>query len=176
LNSTDFSNAVFTAVNLGSDTDTVAAITGGLAACLYDDVPEEMMGQLLRVDYILELCKRFCDAPEYQEPDFDDLLDFGSIELDDLEDVDTDDEMPIMGQLEAGPVPEASFEEICQMKIEELDLSVRAYNCLKRAGIDNIREIVDLGYDKLSTVRNLGKIYLDEILLKLEGLGVKIHE
>lgn len=60
--------------------------------------------------------------------------------------------------------------------IEELDLSIRAYNCLKRAGISTVGDICNLTEEQLREVRNLGKKAYDEILEKLERLGVSIKE
>lgn len=60
LNTSDYESAVLKAVNLGGDTDTIAAITGGLAGALYgyDAIPEEWRNTLLRRDYIEEMCER----------------------------------------------------------------------------------------------------------------------
>ena len=60
--------------------------------------------------------------------------------------------------------------------IEELDLSVRAYNCLKRAAINTVADICDMTPSQLQKVRNLGRKCYDEILEKLNALGVSIKE
>ena len=59
-----------------------------------------------------------------------------------------------------------------EMTIEELDLSVRSYNCLKRAGITTVQELADKSEDDMMKVRNLGKKSLKEVKEKLEELGL----
>jgi len=63
-------------------------------------------------------------------------------------------------------------EKIMEMTIEELDLSVRAYNCLKRAGINSIAELMQRNQDDMMKVRNLGRKSLEEVEQKLAGLGL----
>ena len=58
------------------------------------------------------------------------------------------------------------------MTIEELDLSVRSYNCLKRAGINTVEELTEKTEDDMMKVRNLGKKSLEEVIQKLEELGL----
>ncbi len=69
-------------------------------------------------------------------------------------------------------------EKVLEMTIEELDLSVRSYNCLKRAGINTVEELTDKTESAMMQVRNLGKKSLEEVKQKLEelGLGLKIDE
>ncbi len=64
LTTDDYKSCVLKAVNLGEDTDTVAAIAGGLAGALYgyDSIPAEWLNTLLRRDYIDEMCRRFADS------------------------------------------------------------------------------------------------------------------
>lgn len=62
-------------------------------------------------------------------------------------------------------------ERILEMTIEELDLSVRSYNCLKRSGAKTIRDLIGKTQDDLMKVRNLGKKSLDEVIEKLNSLG-----
>jgi DNA-directed RNA polymerase subunit alpha len=64
------------------------------------------------------------------------------------------------------------------MTIEELDLSVRSYNCLKRAGINTVEELNQKTEDDMMKVRNLGKKSLEEVQHKLAelGLGLKKSE
>jgi len=61
------------------------------------------------------------------------------------------------------------------MTIEELDLSVRAYNCLKRAGINTIGELVQRNQEDMMKVRNLGRKSLEEVEQKLEALGLALR-
>jgi DNA-directed RNA polymerase subunit alpha len=60
------------------------------------------------------------------------------------------------------------------MSIDELELSVRSYNCLKRAGINTVGELCSKTMDDLMKVRNMGRKSLDEILEKLDGLGLHL--
>lgn len=72
--------------------------------------------------------------------------------------------------------PEADDKgKILEMTIEELDLSVRAYNCLKRAGINNVQELVQRNQEDMMKVRNLGRKSLEEVEQKLEGLGLGLR-
>ncbi|MNF12705.1 DNA-directed RNA polymerase subunit alpha [compost metagenome] len=64
------------------------------------------------------------------------------------------------------------------MTIEELDLSVRSYNCLKRAGINTVQELITKSEEDMMKVRNLGRKSLEEVQEKLEelGLGLRMEE
>lgn len=61
------------------------------------------------------------------------------------------------------------------MSIDELELSVRSYNCLKRAGINTVEELTNKTPDEMMKVRNLGKKSLEEVLAKLDELGLKLN-
>jgi len=63
-------------------------------------------------------------------------------------------------------------EKVLEITIEELDLSVRSFNCLKRAGINTVQELTEKSMDDMMKVRNLGKKSLEEVEQKLEGLGL----
>ena len=66
--------------------------------------------------------------------------------------------------------------EILETKLEDLDLSIRAYNCLKRAGCETVRDILNRGGEEyLLQVRNLGRKSTDEVLEKLKSLGVDLE-
>lgn len=67
-------------------------------------------------------------------------------------------------------------EKVLEMTVEELDLSVRSYNCLKRAGINTVDELTQKTEDDLMEVRNLGKKSLEEIQEKLAELGLSLKE
>ena len=60
------------------------------------------------------------------------------------------------------------------MTIEELDMSVRSFNCLKRAGIDTVEDLVNKTEEDMIKVRNLGKKSLEEVIKKLHDLGLKL--
>lgn len=66
-------------------------------------------------------------------------------------------------------------EKVLEMTIEELDLSVRSYNCLKRAGINTVQELSTKSEDDMMKVRNLGRKSLDEIRLKMDELGLELR-
>ena len=63
-------------------------------------------------------------------------------------------------------------EKILGMTIEELDLSVRSFNCLKRAGINTVDDLINKTPDEMMRVRNLGKKSLEEVIIKLESYGL----
>jgi DNA-directed RNA polymerase subunit alpha len=67
-------------------------------------------------------------------------------------------------------------EKVLEMTIEELDLSVRSYNCLKRAGINTVQELTERTMDDMMKVRNLGKKSLEEVEQKLEALGLGLKQ
>jgi len=60
------------------------------------------------------------------------------------------------------------------MSIEELELSVRSFNCLKRANINTVRELCEKTPDEMIKVRNLGRKSLEEVLAKLDELGLSL--
>ena len=66
-------------------------------------------------------------------------------------------------------------EQILELTIEELDLSVRSYNCLKRAGINTVDELVQRNEEEMMKVRNLGRKSLEEVQQKLLGLGLSLR-
>ncbi|QWF96958.1 DNA-directed RNA polymerase subunit alpha [Listeria monocytogenes] len=70
---------------------------------------------------------------------------------------------------------ESHKEKVLEMTIEELDLSVRSYNCLKRAGINTVQELADKSEDDMMKVRNLGRKSLEEVKVKLADLGLSLR-
>lgn len=82
---------------------------------------------------------------------------------------DTTDAMEIMVEKE-----EDQKEKALEMTIEELELSVRSFNCLKRAAINTVEELTQKTEDDMMKVRNLGKKSLDEVKAKLEELGLSL--
>ena len=71
---------------------------------------------------------------------------------------------------------ETEKEKVLVMTVEELDLSVRSYNCLKRAGINTIQELTDKTEAEMMKVRNLGRKSLAEVKNKLDQLGLSLKE
>jgi DNA-directed RNA polymerase subunit alpha len=69
---------------------------------------------------------------------------------------------------------ETKKEKVLEMTIEELDLSVRSYNCLKRASINNVEDLTNKTEEDMMKVRNLGRKSLEEVLQKLQALGLQL--
>ena len=69
---------------------------------------------------------------------------------------------------------ETKKEKVLEMTIEELDLSVRSYNCLKRAGINTVEDLIQKTEDDMMKVRNLGRKSLEEVINKLHALGLSL--
>lgn len=72
--------------------------------------------------------------------------------------------------------PEREKEKVLEMTIEDLDLSVRSFNCLKRAGIDTVEDLVSRSEEEMIKVRNLGKKSLEEVVQKLQSLGLALRK
>ena len=73
------------------------------------------------------------------------------------------------------PSEEDDKEKVLEMNIDELELSVRSYNCLKRAGINTVEELCTRTSEDMMKVRNLGRKSLDEVLAKLNELGLSLN-
>ena len=71
---------------------------------------------------------------------------------------------------------DSSKEKVREMTIEELDLSVRSFNCLKRAGINTVEDLINKTEDDMMKVRNLGRKSLDEVVAKLESLDLSLRD
>ena len=69
---------------------------------------------------------------------------------------------------------EKGKEKVLEMTIEELDLSVRSFNCLKRAGINTVGDLINKSEDEMMKVRNLGRKSLEEVMAKLDSLGFSL--
>jgi DNA-directed RNA polymerase subunit alpha len=67
-------------------------------------------------------------------------------------------------------------EKVLEMTIEELDMSVRSFNCLKRAGIDTVEDLTNRTEEDMIKVRNLGKKSLEEVIQKLASLGLTLKK
>ncbi len=70
---------------------------------------------------------------------------------------------------------EDAKEKVLEMTIEELDLSVRSFNCLKRAGINTVEDLINKTEEEMMKVRNLGKKSLDEVINKLHSFGLELR-
>ena len=71
---------------------------------------------------------------------------------------------------------DTSMGKVLEMTIEELDLSVRSFNCLKRAGINTVEDLINKTEDDMMKVRNLGRKSLDEVVAKLESLDLSLRD
>ena len=72
--------------------------------------------------------------------------------------------------------PEVKKEKVLEMTIEELDLSVRSFNCLKRAGIDTVEDLINRTEEDMIKVRNLGRKSLEEVIQKMHSLGLELKK
>ncbi len=92
------------------------------------------------------------------------------------------DHLTLFIDLSDEPLPETLMvekddkgkEKILEMTIEELDLSVRSFNCLKRAGINTVNDLIEKSEEEMMKVRNLGKKSFDEVREKLSSLGFQM--
>ncbi len=69
---------------------------------------------------------------------------------------------------------ETKKEKVLEMSVDDLDLSVRSFNCLKRAGIDTVEDLINRTEEDMIKVRNLGKKSLEEVIQKLHSLGLDL--
>lgn len=69
---------------------------------------------------------------------------------------------------------ETTQDKVLEMTIEELDLSVRSFNCLKRAGINTVADLINTSEEDMMKVRNLGRKSLEEVIKKLDDMGLKL--
>lgn len=164
MKGTSFDEVVLKAVNLGDDTDTVAAIAGSIAACVYD-VPVETVKPLLKLNYIDSLCRSFYEAPVNESnPDDDIDLDFDDIDYD------------VMGMIEAVDAPDENNQKILDMTIPEMGLGCRATNALTRYGIKCVREVLSVTDDDLRYKMHLSLKYINEIDKCLMSFGLRRNE
>ena len=84
---------------------------------------------------------------------------------------DTLDGRPIVVEKSADPQS-----TVLDMTIEELDLSVRSFNCLKRANINTVADLISKTEDEMMKVRNLGRKSLEEVIGKLEAMGLSLAD
>ncbi len=109
-----------------------------------------------------------------QITDYDDAVSFGAKILNEhlnlfIDLSDNAKDTSIMVEKEEG-----KKEKVLEMSIEELDLSVRSYNCLKRAGINTVEDLANKTEDEMMKVRNLGRKSLEEVLNKMAELGLSL--
>ena len=71
---------------------------------------------------------------------------------------------------------EAQRDKVLEMTIEELDLSVRSFNCLKRANINTVEDLISKTQDEMMKVRNLGRKSLEEVMNKLAMMGLSLAD
>lgn len=154
--------------------DTVAvdaAVTAGKDAVLPAKYLMESMMRLLET-FLMDGSAKGEDEDFFYRYSYEDIDDY---EDDDYE--DTDDSLDDNG-LEADRSAESEKESDSdpdELAIEELDLSVRSYNCLKRAGINTIGELRKMSREDLMKVRNIGRRCQDEIIQKLASMGLTLQ-
>lgn len=68
-----------------------------------------------------------------------------------------------------------NHKKVLEMSIDDMDLSVRSYNCLKRAGIQTVEDLTQKSEDDMLKVRNMGRKSIDEVIVKLESLGLSLR-
>ena len=90
----------------------------------------------------------------------------------DLENIEDFEEVNKVGEIDEKE--ESKKEKVLEMIIEDLELSARSFNCLKRAGINTVEELCSKTSDEMMKVRNLGRKSLDEVLAKLKELGLSL--
>ena len=78
-------------------------------------------------------------------------------------------------EIGAAPIDVSGSDEL-SVPIEDLDLSVRSYNCLKREGINNVAELVSLSESQLMNIRNFGQKSVDEVRDKLTEMGLSLKD
>jgi DNA-directed RNA polymerase subunit alpha len=72
--------------------------------------------------------------------------------------------------------PENTRGKILEKTIDDLELSVRSFNCLKRAGIDTVEDLINRTEEDMIKVRNLGRKSLEEVIQKLHSLGLDLKK
>ena len=80
-----------------------------------------------------------------------------------------------MGSMSTGVEKSPDIRDnVLEMTIEELDLSVRSFNCLKRANINTVEDLISKTEDEMMKVRNLGRKSLEEVINKLAMMGLSL--
>lgn len=94
-----------------------------------------------------------------------------------LKEEPSDDDFFVEGDIACGGLTEIASDEVkLQITIEELDLSVRSFNCLERAGINTVADLINLTIEELMQTRNLGKKSVEEIIKKVHDMGLYFLE
>ena len=122
----------------------------------------------VETDGSIEIKDAISYAVELLKLHLDPFLEIGNRMENLREEIDEDIEESITVQI----VDEKSHD----MKIEELDLTVRSFNCLKKAGIEDVSQLASLSLNELLKIKNLGKKSLDEILEKMKDLGYDLEK
>ena len=93
------------------------------------------------------------------------------------------DHLSLFVNLSEQPIPDTLIEpdttrmgKVLEMTIEDLDMSVRSFNCLKRAGINSVEDLTNKTEEEMIRVRNLGKKSLEEVIQKLHSLGLDLKK
>ena len=106
--------------------------------------------------------------------DYDKLVSLGAKVLRDHLDLFVDLSEEIGSKSTVVEKAEAQHDKVLEMTIEELDFSVRSFNCLKRAGINTVEDLINTSEEDMMKVRNLGRKSLEEVIGKLEAMGLHL--
>ena len=168
------SSAVRAALGISKESDSIAVVvseeTGKISVAkdgtLIADVKEDALKKIL-IKYIVT--KRFA---EHERRKFIDII------REKRKRVATEKELKAVRKAENSKISEKEDnekEKVLEMNIDELELSVRSYNCLKRAGINTVEELCSRTSEDMMKVRNLGRKSLEEVLAKLKELGLQLN-
>lgn len=122
----------------------------------------------VETDGSIEIRDAISYAVELLKLHLDPFLEIGNRMQNLREEIEEEIEEPISAQV----IDDKSHD----MKIEELDLTVRSFNCLKKAGIEDVSQLASLSMAELLKIKNLGKKSLDEILEKMKDLGYDLNQ
>lgn len=141
------------------------------------EIQDTMFGQMTDFDKLtlnvetdgsIEIRDAISYAVELLKLHLDPFLEIGNRMQNLREEIEEEVEEPISAQV----IDDKSHD----MKIEELDLTVRSFNCLKKAGIEDVSQLASLSMAELLKIKNLGKKSLDEILEKMKDLGYDLNQ
>ncbi|MDO4691087.1 MAG: DNA-directed RNA polymerase subunit alpha [Fusobacterium sp.] len=141
------------------------------------EVQDTMFGQMTDFDKLtlnvetdgsIEIRDAISYAVELLKLHLDPFLEIGNKMENLREEVEEEVEESVSNQI----IDEKSHD----MKIEELDLTVRSFNCLKKAGIEDVSQLANLSMNELLKIKNLGKKSLEEILEKMKDLGYDLNQ
>lgn len=148
------------------------------------DVSDETLSEIRNLNQACVAEIRKAIDEYFSDAEVDDIDLFDDVDL--LDDADSDDDLvdgdflDIFCTADIGEIgddePGSKPSDVMEWDIDELELSIRSYNCLKRAGINTVRELCNKTLDDMMRVHNLGRRSLAEVLTKLNELGLKLKD